>query len=83
MQHGRETSKLPRASGQVRVTHQIPVALARGATTLIDRPDDEALSTAAVAGGEDAFDARRVLFRDPSKSPLHTHWHLANERILR
>src|SRR5208283_2360733 len=46
---------------EVRRTHQIAVALAGGAAAFVDGPDDEALAAPAVAGGEDALDAGRVL----------------------
>src|SRR5579864_8034681 len=46
---------------QVGRAHQIPVALARGAASLVDGPDDQALSPAAVAGRKDVFDVRAKL----------------------
>src|SRR5690349_9063986 len=45
------------ASRQIRVPHQIAIALAGSAAALVDGPDDEALAAAAVAGREDAGDA--------------------------
>src|SRR3954468_7209066 len=47
--------------GQVGAAHEIVVAFARRATTFVEGPDDQALAATAVAGGEDAFEARRVL----------------------
>src|SRR5437773_752612 len=40
---------------QIRLAHQIPVALARRSPALVDRPDDEALAAAAVAGGDHRY----------------------------
>jgi hypothetical protein len=51
----------PGALRQVRRAHQVAVALARGAATLVEGPDHEALAPAAVARREDAGKAGRVL----------------------
>ena len=40
--------------------HQVAVALTGGRAAFVDRPDDEALAAAAVAGGEDAGKIGRV-----------------------
>src|SRR4051812_8293620 len=45
----------------MRLPHKVPVALAGGGAALVDGPDDQALAAAAVAGGEDAGEAGRVL----------------------
>ena len=43
-------------------THQKAVAFARRAAAFVERPDDEALAAAAIAGGETLWDVRRVFF---------------------
>ena len=55
-------SHLPTAEphGRSVRAHQIAVALAGGAAAFVEGPDDEALAAAAVAGGEDAGNARGV-----------------------
>src|SRR4051812_26539585 len=47
--------------GQIGVAHQEAVAFAGGAATFVDRPDDEALAAAAVAGREDVREVRPIL----------------------
>ncbi len=41
--------------------HQVPIALACCAAAFVDCPDDQALASTAVAGGEDAVQAGREL----------------------
>src|SRR5688572_6756326 len=47
-------------SGQLRYAHQVPVALPCRLATFVDRPDDEALAAAAVAGDEDVRHVRGI-----------------------
>ena len=42
---------------QVRLAHQIPVALPGGTAAFVKGPDDEALAATAIAGGEYTFEA--------------------------
>src|SRR5215470_16907587 len=51
-----------RASRKISLAHQVTVAFARRATALIESPNDQALTSATVAGCEDALDIGRVLF---------------------
>lgn len=55
---GEKVFQLP--SRQVSAAHEVEIALAGGTTPFVESPDDEALSSAAVASSEDTGDASGV-----------------------
>src|SRR5690242_14601899 len=72
-------------SRQVRPAHQVAVALARRPTALVDRPHDQALAAAHVAGREDARDAghKLAVFRLRVRAGVLLHAELVEQLILR
>ena len=60
MSHSTGDHTLSRPLRQPRLAHQIAVALAGGFAAFVDGPDDEALASAAVTGGEHAGDVGGV-----------------------